>query len=257
MSKADKMEGVFGGDSAATGESAEAKRIAELEKELQTNRVEFGRLKMANERIAALEEQLAKANARNAEEDAMSSIPEDVRNAVPDEVVRTQVALQTKSDARHAKEMEELREQIAKRDREVFADRIERSYPGFLASTSEGGVNHDTWARYQRFNKGSIVAAYREMDFDTLSYHIDQFCREVGIRNPSEGQGSYATPDPRTIGGGVSGGENAKDGVTYTYDEYIALYDKVEAAREKGDYAEMKRLNSEIANAPKEGRVNK
>ena len=62
-----------------------------------------------------------------------------------------------------------------------------------------------------------------------------------------------ATPDPSGIGGGVP--VVTKPGKVYTEQELSSLYDEVEKARDRGDYAEVKRIGAEIDRAMREGRV--
>ena len=132
--------------------------------------------------------------------------------------------------------------------------RIEQEFPGFLQSAvSEGGDKHEAWKKYQKRNRGSINDAVATGDFDTLSYHIQRFyAEELGGVAPSGGAGA-AAPDPSATGGGAP--LAPKHGKVYTEQEILSLYDEVERARDRGDFAEAKRLGAEIDKAVREGRV--
>ena len=117
----------------------------------------------------------------------------------------------------------------------------------------DGGDKHPAWVQYQCYNAPSINAAVNACNFDILAWHIRKFYSdELGIAPPSGGTGA-AAPDPSATGGGTP--VATKPGKIYTEKEISDLYDEVERARDRGDFAEVKRLGAEIDKAVREGRV--
>lgn len=258
---------------AGAGKSAESAdelraRVAELEKRYNAARVEEGRVRKLDEavkerdrRIAELEERL-----RDGEIGALLSPEDDA--LVPDEVKRLTSkaaglvdgridALRRENEQRF-RELEERtaaeRAQAEEAARRDFVARIEREFPGFLASVSTGGDKEAQWLKYQRYNAASIREAMASRDLGALSYHVKCFYENhLGVRVPDGGNGPSA-PDPRASGGGAAGGA-PQGGRPYTLDEFDALFDQKEAARERGDWAEVRRITDEINRARAEGRV--
>lgn len=267
MNETEQIESVFGGKKSAdsaNGAGDKDARIAELERELQKERVESGRLKKTNEELAHLREEVARLKERKGVDSVIESVPEDVRNDIAPEVLRASGTMANRAAAEVAgsiskdiekqnEEIRMLREENQRRDRVAFTQRINMQFPGFMSSVSEGGDKHDAWIKYQRYNAGSIVSALNANDFDTIAYHIERFCNELGVPVPS-GKGGSATPDPRSLAGGT-GTVSVNNGRIYTPEEYNALFDQKEAARDRGDYAEVKRISDEINRAQAEGRI--
>lgn len=243
----------------ATSDPKDAK-IAELERELQKNRVENGRLAKANEHIRDLEGKLSEYQKREAEKSTIADLPQDLKESLPEDYLKALGTVGAKisreAEARQKAESERYASEVAAIRKQAFGERVERNHPGFIAEVADGGKLHDAWVKYQRFNRDSIVNAFNACDYDTLAYHIGRFCDEVGVQFPSGGREETAAADPRALGGGGNGAETQKPaGKVYTSEEYVKLYDELERARDRGDFAEMKRIDSEIKKAPAEGRV--
>lgn len=258
----DALAGNGGTDAAATDWKA---KCEELQRQLNSARVDEGRVKKLDEKNKALERELAEARASRRVQSVIDDLPEDVRSSNPDESLKGAAIIAQRMTeqtlASRDEELAALKAQIAEREQREqaanqsrFTARIEQEFPGFLASAvAEGGANHAAWVQYQRFNAPSIQAAARSFDFDTLAYHIRQFYMSgLGIEPPSGGK-APAAPDPGNIGGGQP--VVVKPGKTYTWDEIDKLYDEIEELRSRGDKAGMRRLADEIEQAQREGRV--
>ena len=238
-------------------------KYEETQHALEIARVEQGRVKKLDEEKKALEAKIAELSASRRTQDAISALPDDIRDDMPETVAKASslIAQKTVDAALAARDAElaQLKAQMVEREqrtaaasRQAFGQRIEQEFPGFLRdAVSEGGDKHAAWVQYQRYNAPSINAAANSCDFDTLSWHIRKFYTdELGIAAPSGGTGA-AAPDPSTIGGGTSSARMS--GKSYTEDEITALFDKKEAARDRGDWAEVKRLTDEINRAQASG----
>jgi hypothetical protein len=237
-------------------------KYEEMERKFHSAQVEQGRVKKLDEEVKALRTRLADAETLRRAKEEVASLGEDSRGDVPEDyLVGAGVMAQKMAAQAIAEKSAEFERRMAERDAQDrvaaenrFAARIEQEFPGFLASAViEGGDKHAAWTAYQRYNAASIQAAMRSFDYDTLAYHIRQFyTNNLGIEPPSGGAGR-AAPDPGSIGGGKP--VVATPGRTYTQEEISNLYDEVEKARDRGDFAEVKRIGAEIDKAMREGRV--
>ena len=251
---------------ALTGKAAAANvdwktKYEEAQHALDVARVEQGRVKKLSEENEALRRRVKDAESRRADdglsEEERATI-DDAQRGVIGKMVDTRLEA---AGSALGSEIASLREQIAERDkaeaearRRNFAERVEREHPGFLEAISEGGDKYAAWQSYCRFNSASISGAVDACDFDMLEYHIGKFYRdELGVEVPPSGGAGAAAPDPRNIGGGAPAAR--RDGKSYTLEEISDLYDEVEKARDRGDFAEVKRLGDIIEKAMREGRV--
>lgn len=255
----DALAGGGSGGGDAGGEAVDWKaRYEEMAHKYQTSQVEQGRVKKLTEENNALKKQLEELNTSTQIQDAINDLPEEMRNDVPEEILKSQTFLAKRAAERafaaQAAELQAVKDQMAGRSRDQFAARIEQEFPGFLReAVTEGGDKHKAWVAYQRFNAASINAATNARDFDTLAWHIRTFyANELGVTPPSGGTGA-AAPDPSAIGGGQPAA--ARPGKTYTWDEIDKLYDEIERLRACGDRDGMKRLSDEVERAQREGRV--
>lgn len=251
------------------GKKAEVDYKAEcekLQKQLQGERVETGRLKKANEENAALRKRLDELTARLGVEEALEDLPSDL-GELPDDYKKGAAALakhmvdkaNAERDAK-LKEMEARFEEGEKRHRVEamgsFVNQIERTYPGFIKSISDGGDKQEAWVNYQRHNAATIKAALAEGDFDTLSYHIRQFYSSLGLNAPS-GQEETAAPDPRAIGGGEQAQMLAGSGKTYSVEDWKRTMDEAQTKfqRQQISYKDYAAICAELMKASREGRV--
>lgn len=266
MNAMEELGSVLGGTKSTpdNGGDASAARIAELERQLQQERVESGRLRKVSEQLAQLQAENAQLRAaqRGDGSTIINNLPKEVVEPVPDDIKRmTGAAIETAvSDAiakereRYEAELAKLREEGAQSKRTAFARQINAAYPSFFADTREGGKLYTQWSEFMERNGGSIGASLESFDFDGTKYHIDRFYNEYGISNPSGGQGGAAAPDPRSIGGGVNpgAGEQKK---TYTNAEYQELRKKAHEYRDAYEFEKYRTLAKELDDAIMEGRV--
>lgn len=259
----DALTGAISGGGSSAGEATDWKaKYEEAQRELNSARVEQGRVKKLDEEKKALENQLEELRAARLQDDAMSALPDDLRSDLPADyqkgasiIAHNTVSAELKQrDA----EIADLRRKMVEREQRDaamrnadFARLIESRYPGFLVAISEGGDKCDAWKRYLRFNRNDVVAARNSGDIDAMIYHIDRFfTEELGVQPPS-GASEAAAPDPSAISGGQPTAQ--RTGRQYTEAEIDDLFDKKEAARDRGDWAEVKRLTDEINRAQASG----
>ena len=253
--------GAAGGDAGGDATDWKAK-YEEVQRQLQSAKVEQGRVKKLDEENKALRSRLAGAEALKRAKEEVANMGEDQRGEVPEDyLVGAGVLAQKMAAEAIAEKSAEIDRRMAEREqreaaatRQNFAQRIEREFPGFLRdAVTEGGDKYAAWVKYQRFNAATITAAVNACDFDTLSWHIRKFYNdELGLSPPSGGTGA-AAPDPSPTGGGTS--VAVKPGKVYTWDEIDKLYDEIEVLRSRGDREGMKRLSDEVEKAQREGRV--
>lgn len=246
-----------GGD--AGGDNVDWKaKYEEMAHKYQTSQVEQGRVKKLTEENNALKKQLDERNSSRIAQEVLDDLPPEVKEDVPEDILRAQTLVAQRAAERAISaqnaELQAIRDQMASRSRDQFAKRIEQEFPGFLSTAvPEGGDKHDAWVQYQRYNAASISAAVEACDFDSLSWHIRKFYTdELGIAPPSGGT-APAAADPSAIGGGTP--VVVGPGKIYTQQEISHLYDEVEKARDRGDFAEVRRIGAEIDKAVREGRV--
>ena len=266
MNNTEQMNALLGkkNPSGGTGEDWEA-RCHALEHELQTARVEQGRVQKLNARIKELESELAKLRAGGGAAKTVTLTPEE-QGEIPDEYVGAAAKLADRA-ANNAvagvnAELEQLRRERAAEKAEAqeriaaeFVRRIDRRYPGFLASIGEGGDKHDAWASFLVNNAASVQEAFGKCDYDSLVYHIDRFYREVlEVRPPNGEKGNASAPDPVPHGGGkpkvAAGGEKI-----YTAEEYSALQEKCMKLQREGKDEEFQQLRAELDKALSEDRI--
>lgn len=254
-----------GGETPAkgAGENWEAK-CKELEKQLQTAKVEQGRVKALDTRNKELEKELAKFKEVEETKTIVESLTPEERGDMPDEYLDPMVKVAKRAtDTAVASVNEELQRIRSEREAEKaaaaqrtandFLSRIDEKFPGFRSAIATGGDKERAWASYLEHNAASVVAAFKSCDFASLAYHIERFYREVlGVR-PPEGNGGAAVPDPISTSG--AGAEILSEGKTYSQMQIDKMYDDIEAARDAGDFARVKALSATLERAVREGRV--
>ncbi len=268
------VEALGGGDAGTkSAEGAESKvdykaECEKLQKQLQGERVETGRLKKANEENAALRKRLEELEARMGEEEAYNALPDRLKEELPDDYKQGAAALAKhmvdKANAERDAKLKEMEERLAQDEerRRVeamgnFAERIKAAYPDFIKSVSDGGDKKEAWVKYQRNNAETIKAALAECDFDKLSYHIQQFYRSLGLNVPSGNREETAAPEPRAIGGGDTARLAAGTGKTYTVEEWKRTMDEAQTKHQSGQLSskDYSAICAELTKAYQEGRV--
>lgn len=237
-------------------------RIAELERELQSERVERGRLRTANDEVRQLKEEIARLKAENANLSARKPgeyLTEDERKmldpeqlAVVDKVIRGRMGdvtdkLRAESEKSAAREGQYRKAQ--------FDAEVERLAPGLAALVNEHRDDWNRWAGEKR-RMASVTAAFKSFDAATVAEFLNEFVSSKGIR--AEGDGVAARPEtsysPR---GGNRPVTTGKDTATYTLDQYNTEIRKATADYEAGRITldQRKAIQSKFDTALAEGRV--
>ena len=237
-------------------------KFEEAQHALESAKVEQGRVKTLDAKVKELERQLAERTVRRPSDylsaEERETIDAEQRGAI-DKMVEGRVA---DAIAASREEMEAMKATIARqnaeretRERELrkreLDERFEREFPGLVSQIGPGGDKHDAWNDYRRYNGPAIDSALAGFDFDALKWHIERFFTDtLGLPPPSGGK-APAAPEPGNIGGGKPVFQHA--GKQYTDAEIDELFDKKEAARDRGDWSEVKRLTDEINRAQASG----
>ncbi len=239
-----------------------------LQKQLQGERVETGRLKKANEENAALRKRLEELEARMGAEEAYDALPDRLKEELPDDYKQGAAALAKhmvdKANAERDAKLKEMEERLAQDEerRRVeamgnFIERIKATYPGFTKSVSEGGDKQEAWIKYQQNNAESINAALADGNFKKLSYHIERFYSSLGLDVPSGNRDETAAPEPRAIGGGDVAHLKSGTGKTYTVEEWKRTMDEAQTKHQSGQLSskDYSAICAELTKAYQEGRV--
>lgn len=245
------------------GEDWEAK-YKEAEKQLQSAKVEQGRVKALDTRNKELEKEIARLKEEHTTKSVVDSLTPEERGDFPDEYLSPVAKVVNRAtEAALADVNEELNRLRAERDAEKamaterakseFLSMIDGKFPGFRAAISTGGDKEQAWASYLEHNAGSVVAAFQSCNFSSLAYHIERFYRDTLGVHPPEGNGRAAVPDPTSTGG--TGAEILSEGKTYSQAQIDKMYDDIELARDAGDYARVKALSATLERVIREGRV--
>ena len=239
------------------GEDWKAKCEA-LQRELNSAKVEQGRVKALDSRAKELEAELRALKSAKSKEELLASLSDESRENVAPEVQSATAEIVGGAVDRVRNEYEErfarLESEREEANQRAFMARIETAFPGFLSSVGPGGRNADAWLKYLAHNKWSVAGALQHGDFGTIDYHVRQFCNSIEVSVPSADGATATASDPGNQAGGA-GVSTPKSGKAYSHQEWSALPDLAEQARDRGDYAEMKRLYAEYEKAPSEGRV--
>ena len=265
--------GAIGGNPAegtnGNGEPDYKALYEEMQKKLQSEKVEAGRLKREVEENSALRKELAELKKAKRTEEAISALPDDLKTEVPDDFKRGSAIIAQKAvDSAMAGAEERLarleqgaeaeRKRLEEVRRAEFVAKIEATFPGFAKSIGKGGDKYDAWIKYQKHNLGTLQAALASNDFDTMKYHIEMFHKEVGVPIPSGSQDGTAAPDPRSMGGGASTQAAVlQPGKTYTASEYQRILNEAQSKFQRHliGYKEYVGICDELTKAYKEGRV--
>jgi len=217
-------------------------RIAELERALQQERVEKGRLRQTNDELRKAQEEIARLKAENAKlssrkptdylSDKEREIIDAEQLAVIDKLVQGRMG---DASAAVKAENERYREEMAKRDADAvemrkaqFDAEVERIAPGLSAAISDGHM--DEWNRWraERRRASSVNDAFKTFDAATAADFIMEFAEAHGIR--AGGDGVAARPQTSyPLRGGSRPAARQGDTTTYTVEQYS------EALRRAGD----------------------
>lgn len=217
-------------------------RIAELERELQQERVEKGRLRQTNDELRKAQEEIARLKAENAKLSARK--PTDYLSdkeretidaeqlAVIDKLVQGRMG---DASAAVKAENERLREEMARREASAvemrkaqFDAEVERIAPGLSAAISDGHMDEWNKWRAERRRASSVNDAFRAFDAATAADFIMEFAETHNIR--AGGDGVAARPQTSyPLRGGSRPAARQGDTATYTVEQYS------EALRRAGD----------------------
>lgn len=259
-------------DASASAQSGagENSRMAELERELQKERVERGRLRTANdelrkarEEIARLKEENAKFSRRSPEyflsEEDREKIDSD-QLAVIDKMVRGRM---DDANAAIKAENEQLREEMARRDASAaemrkaqFNAEVDRLAPGMVQAIMSS--HSDEWKKWaqERRRASSVADAFRSFDAATVADFFREFVESKGIQVEVNGVAAR----PRTsysLRGGNHPTDTHGDTSTYTVEQYSQALRAATADYDAGRITrdELRAIERKFDKAIAEGRV--
>ena len=266
MSANGNIGSLFGENKNTPAADDKDKRIADLERQLNSAKADNGRWAKVNERLKELEKENEALKASRRSENIVTSLKGEL-GEVPDEFAGAAAKIAGRAVdgamkdvneelARLRQEREAERAASLERAKEDFIRKIDAKYPKFRSDVDGGDeVKTKAWRNFLGHNLGSVKDAYERCDFDSLAYHIDRFYREELDRTPPNGNREPTSPDPTNRGGGTSViiGDSSK---IYTTEEYQALEAKATSLRyQPGKYADYQKLRDELDNIISEGRV--
>lgn len=223
---------MLGAPSGGQAEVGRADRIAQLERELQQERVEKGRLRQTNDELRKAQEEIARLKAENAKlhmrrpDDFLSDEEREKIDAdqlaVIDKVVQGRMG---DASAAAKAEAERLREEIAKRDaaavdmrKAQFDAEVERLAPGLVAAIGDGHIGEWQKWRAERRRASSVNDAFATFDAATAADFIMEFAEANGIR--AQGDGVAARPPTSySLRGGSRPAARQGDTSTYTVEQ--------------------------------------
>lgn len=234
-----------------------------LERELQSTRVEGGRVKKLDADLKAAQERIAELEQKDLRAAAIGELPDSLKD-VPDDIKETAILIARgmveKANAQRDERVRKLEERVeqdesSRRQRLMgsFMQRVNESFPGFVESIK--GDKKAAWEKYQVHNYDTIHNAIERCDYDTLAYHIQQFYASNDLEIPSGGQGGAVAPDPRAAGGGKTQVQTSSK--TYTVEEWCRIKEDAQVKHQDGKitFKEYSDICEELSNAYKEGRV--
>lgn len=235
-----------------TQPSGDAQRIAELERELQQERVEKGRLRQTNDELRSAKEEIARLKAENAKLSQRRPgdflTPEEREQldekqlAAIDKVVQGRVG---DMSAAQKAENDRLREEIARRDANIAASakaqfnaEVERLAPGLAAAVNEHAAEWQKWAASPR-RAASVASAFQRNDAATVAEFLQEFVQSKGIQANGDGIAARPRTSFSPAGGSHPAPTDTGDTATYTVDQYG------EAMRRAGDDLNAGRITAE------------
>ena len=243
--------------------------IARLKHRLEVEFAEEGRVRKANEKIAALQDEIARLKSENASirqrrpsdflSDEEKELLDDGQLAAIDKVVRGRVG---EVSATQKAENDRLREELAQRDAAMvrtakaqFNAEVERLAPGLAGAVSEHSAEWQKWVGSPR-RAASVASAFANNDAATVVEFLQEFAQSKGIR--ANGDGIAARPSSSfSPAGGSHPVQSGGDTATYTLEQYNAemrrASEDVNAGRITAD--EYRAIKKKFDTALNEGRV--
>lgn len=269
MSEEEQVKALLGKRKSPAGGSGESpeQRCAELERQLQSAKVEQGRVKALDARVKELEQECARLRGERGAADVAAALTPEERGDLPEDYIGAAAKMTSRAVgqaltgvneelARMRREREAEREAEEGRRKSDFIRRVNARFPGFLGSISEGGDKAQAWASFLVNNADSVSSAFARCDLDSLVYHVERFYREVlDVRPPDGERGAATAPDPVPRGSGKPAERDGGSERAYTPEEYDALDEKCMKLRREGRIDEYRKLRDELDSALSEGRV--
>lgn len=209
-------------------DAAAAARIDALERELQTERIEKGRLRAANDELRKAKDEIARLKAENAKLSARR--PDDylsaedrakIDNEQLDVIGKVIDGRMGDFAERMRAENERLAQASAAVRKTQFDAEVERLAPGLVQTVAQD--HRDDWTRWsqERRRAASVRAAFESFDAATVADFLQEFAQSKGIH--PQGDGLAARPSasysPR---GGARPAPAQGDSRIYTADEVNA-----------------------------------
>ena len=260
MNENDKVKAALeGGQNAGTGGDAEIAK--ELEKSRHTNEVLAGRIKAQGEEVRNLRAEIRALKAGKAAEEVVDNLTPEQLGETPKAyaqtaaVVSAQVAEEVK--AAQKDEVDKLRAEMEERERRNFYGQIGRDNAKFFEDITPGGDKASIWAQFKARYDETYKAIMATHDVARFNSFVGTFYREIGVKNPANGSGTVAAPEPGPTGGGTQkpGQDDADGEKKYTTDEYLKELEKAEEARDGGDMETYRTMTARLTKALNEGRV--
>jgi hypothetical protein len=255
--------------------------VTRLRAELQSNKVEQGRVKSLAAKIKEQEAELESLRLKAAEADKGGKgksltdfvdpsrrdvVDEDILHANEDMIRGSQKDLLAEVEKRVSPIQKTLEEERAARIRAEgmsFDSQIEQLHKGFAAETNPGGKFVDKWTAYLAqvdrrtgLKNGEILSnAYNERRIDGVNDMIDDFKRQTGISRQESMKGS-AFPGKQTPYVAPGDGTNG-DAKRYTISQYKAELAESGKAYQEGRITAQERKNvlEKFKRAANEGRI--
>ena len=242
---------------------------AELQRRLHAESVEQGRLRKANETIAAKDAEIERLKAELATKgDGHVETPASLRELLGEDTALAVASLAAQEVQRH---VAPVREQLdkhaaidsareaqdaAQREKMLLA-RVEARFPGLVGLTNDGGENQAAWGRFVRqrpnIHGAWNYAAQTGNDTELFEYLL-RFYDELGVGPP---EGGNAQPAPRMSGAAEGDGRGVRRQRDITVSEVKSAMDKARNDYDAGviTLEQYKAVKAGIDAAYDEGRV--
>lgn len=267
MDNGEQISALLGGKKPQMTQEEDWKsKYEEAQRQLNSAKVEEGRVRKLNEEKKALEKRLAELERGSQAREIAAAVSDEDRGDIPEEYVGLAAKVAAEATARVSKSMsgeierirkerEDEQQAMQKRVSEQFLTQVDARYPKFLKDIGVGGDKEEAWKSFMENNSESVSKAYNSCNLKGMIYHLDRFYREIGVRPPEGGRVGASAPDPvMTTGSGL--GLNSDDpNKKWTKEEYDALEKKAYALRASGDFKGYTKMVQEMDNILAEGRL--
>ena len=237
----------------------------ELKKAQHTADMWGGRAKQLSQEKAALAQENAELKERIRKLEAGSEGKAFVEKLTPEQLgdlpkdyattmAGVSAELIKASEEKHEAELAQLRAEMKEGNRRLFLSQIGAQHDKFFDLVSPGGANAGLWEQFKANNQETFEAIMETQDSARFDRFVADFCRVIGIAEPSGATAKTTTPDPVTTGGGKPVSQDDDSKKVYTPEEYDALEKRAMQLRAT-DYKEYLKLRDELENILVEGRI--